>query len=99
MSALPEDNRWPAIGIIGVIICLILLGVLAAYGGDTFDCINARGDYINYGPPAEARNTEIVVVPASTPRWTDPMLSPDDLRALIFLSAGRTRTLVIERNP
>jgi hypothetical protein len=80
---------------LGMIILLLLLGVLAASGGDTFDCINSRGDYINYGPPAAPRATEIVVVPASTPRWTDPMLSPDDLRALIFLRAASTRQLVI----
>lgn len=73
----------------------------AAYAGDTYDCINSKTDYINYGPPAPPRNACIVGAPDSRryDRWL-PMLSQEDERRLLFIQAQRLReTFIIYANP
>lgn len=65
--------------------------VISAHGGDTYDCINSKGDYINYGPPKPPDHLfSDRIVGALDTRRTDrwnPMLSPDEEKALIFLQA------------
>ena len=69
---------------------LLLLTAASAFAGDTYDCINAKGDYINYGPPVPREiNTLSIIAHDSTqyePRWR-LMLDPNDLRHLIFEQA------------
>lgn len=85
-------------GLIAVAIVLIIILVAApCKAGDTYDCINSKGDYINYGPaatatsPADPRAVIARIVVASDSaryeqRW-QPMLDPNDLRSLIFTEA------------
>jgi len=77
---------------------LLILWLLAgaARAGDTYDCINSKGDYINYGPPAPPRNVAIVGAIDSRryDRW-QPMLSQEDERQLLFIQARRLREYAI----
>ncbi len=69
---------------------LLVGGVL---GGDTYDCVNSKGDYINYGPPKPPDHLFADrIVGAYDGRRYDrwlPMLSQQYERALIFLEASR----------
>lgn len=69
------------------------------FAGGTYDCINSKGDYVNYGPPVAPRNEYIVVATDSAryePRW-QAMLDDRDLRALIF--PGRPASLQLQFSP
>jgi len=78
------------------ILLFLLLVSRLTYAGDTYDCINSKGDYINYGPPAPPRNTSIVGAIDSRryDRWL-PMLSQEDERRLLFIQAARLREYAI----
>ncbi len=71
------------------------------YAGDTYDCINSKGDYINYGPPAPPTHLfsdRIVgaIDGRRYERWL-PMLSQEDERNLIYLQVRQLRAYALER--
>jgi len=74
-----------------------LLLLLAATGsvlaGDTYDCINAKGDYY---APRPTQNDQIVVAVDSARHELryQPMLDERDLRHLIFIGAHRRETVL-----
>jgi hypothetical protein len=71
-------------------LAVYITGCAMARGGDTYDCINAPGDYINYGPPAIIEHNYSYVVATDSaryePRW-QMMLDPNDLRNLEYIYA------------
>jgi hypothetical protein len=81
-------------------ITFLIVGYCRA--GDTYDCINAKGDYINYGPAAPVADpraviAQIVVAPnsaATSPRW-QPMLDPNDYRNLEYIRARHPADIYI----
>lgn len=75
--------------LISLLCSMMISGMVSA--GDTYDCINSKGDYINYGPPKPPDHLfSDRIVGAFDSRRTDrwlPMLSPSEEKALIFLQA------------
>jgi hypothetical protein len=76
------------------LILAILLGVALGHrllGGDTYDCINATGDHINYGPAVITHDHTVIADDGARyeERW-HAMLDDEDWKALIFLGAART---------
>jgi hypothetical protein len=81
-------------------LALFLLS-LTARAGDTYDCINAKGDYYAPAPhPANEPHSNVITIAVdgarTEPRW-HAMLSPDDQRDLAFINAGARAYISIER--
>ena len=76
---------------------IILLCAACVHAGDTYDCINAKGDYYAPAPRVVDSNAIIVAVDSARyePRW-HAMLDERDLRALTFIQARRQRTFIIQ---
>jgi hypothetical protein len=77
----------------------LILGIVLGFaighhllGGDTYDCINAKGDYINYGPAVITHDHIVIAQDGARyeERW-HAMLDDEDWKRLIFLGAARTR--------
>ena len=89
-----------------VYLAYILFGA-TLFAGDTYACINSKGDYINYGPPVPPEDHSAVIAgiviaydsARYEPRWS-PMLDDRDLRRLIFLDhTNETPSLIIHNRP
>ena len=83
---------------------VVLASITTVIAGDTYDCVNSKTDYINYGPPTPVDHSAVIAGTAvapdsarSEPRWA-PMLGPDDLRDLLFIQARNQTDLVIHQS-
>lgn len=80
--------KYSTIDIVVLSALFLLVLAVCCFAGDTYNCINSKGDYINYGLP-KGSGGPIIVAPDSAryePRW-QPMLGPDDLKELLFEQA------------
>jgi len=71
---------------------LLILPFAVALAGDTYDCINAKGDYYAPSPSEPAVSVVAYNSAAYEPRYA-PMLDERDYRRLIFIRARHERSI------
>jgi len=75
-----------------VILLLFILPFAPVRAGDTYDCVNAKGDYYASRPSEPAASVVAYNSAAHEPRYA-PMLDERDYRRLIFIRARRERAV------